>query len=129
MPKVDIPGVVAHLRSSFANYRTRDIGWRLEQLRRLKTMVLEREADIFTALKQDLGKSTFKSWVTETGFVVSNIDYAIKRLRAWMKPEKVSTPLINQPGGSAVHREPLGVVLIIGAWNYPFQLVRSQPQR
>ncbi len=125
MPKVDIPGVVAHLRSSFDCYRTRDIAWRREQLRRLKRMVLEREADIFAALKEDLGKSTFESWVTETGFVISNIDYAIKRLRAWMKPEKVTTPLINQPGSSAVHREPLGVVLIIGAWNYPFQLVMS----
>ena len=125
MPEVDISGAVAHLRSSFDSYRTRDIGWRLEQLRCLKTMVLEREADIFAALKQDLGKSTFESWVTETGFVVSDIDYAIKRLRAWMKPQKVSTPLINQPGSSAVHREPLGVILIIGAWNYPFQLVMS----
>jgi aldehyde dehydrogenase (NAD+) len=92
MPEVDIPGAVAHLRSSFDCYRTRDIGWRLEQLRRLKRMVLEHEADIFAALKQDLGKSTFDSWLTETGFVVSNIDYAIKYLRVWMKPEKVTTP-------------------------------------
>ncbi len=59
MPQIDIPGAVAHLRSSFNSYRTRDIVWRLEQLRRLKIIVLEREEDIFAALKQDMGKCTF----------------------------------------------------------------------
>ncbi len=118
-----IPQAVAHLRATFESRKTRPYAWRVEQLKRLKAMTIEKEEAIFAALKADLGKSSFESFLTETGGDLSEIDHALKHLKGWMKPQKVSTPMSNQPGHSEIVHEPLGVVLIIGPWNYPFDVV------
>lgn len=70
-----------------------------------------------------LKKSAEESWVTEVGFLIAEINHTLKHLHRWMKPEKVSTNLVNLPGKSSIYKEPLGVVLIIGPWNYPLQLL------
>jgi len=75
------------------------------------------------ALYQDLHKSPEEAWVTETGFLLNEINYAIRHLREWMEPKKVGTNLLNLPSGSSIHAEPLGVVLIVAPWNYPLQLL------
>jgi len=81
-------------------------------------------ADAFQeALYKDLKKSPEESWVTETGFLLSEISNALKHLSSWMQPEKVGTNLLNLPSKSYVITEPLGVVLIISPWNYPLQLL------
>ena len=116
----DMAGFVSGLRSTFNTGRTRPLSWRREQLGRLRAMIAELEGEIHAALEEDLGKPSFESWLGETGFVTSEIDYAAKRLGSWMKPRRVRTPILNQPGSSYVRPEPLGVALIIGAWNYPF---------
>ncbi len=116
----DMSGLVAGLRSTFNAGRTRPLSWRREQLGRLKAMIADLEGELFAALEEDLGKPGFESWLGETGFVTSEIDYAVKRVGFWMKPRWVRTSMLNQPGSSYVHPEPLGVALIIGAWNYPF---------
>ena len=122
MSDIDMSGIVSQLRSTFDSGRTRPASWRLEQLHRLKKMTTDLEDEIFDALREDLGKPAFESWVAETGFVSSEIYCFTKRLQRWMKPKKVRTPLANLPGSSFIHKEPLGVVLIIAPWNYPFLL-------
>ncbi|MGN6354279.1 MAG: aldehyde dehydrogenase family protein, partial [Parafilimonas sp.] len=71
----------------------------------------------------DLKKNKEETWVTETGFVIAEINAALKNLHKWMRKEKVSTNLVNLPSASYIITEPLGVVLIIGPWNYPLQLL------
>ncbi|MFN3200486.1 MAG: aldehyde dehydrogenase family protein [Bradymonadia bacterium] len=120
-----IPALVAGLRDTFNTGKTKTLQWRLEQLQALKKMCQDHEGAIAEALGQDLGKPYIEAFSTEIHYVVGEVDYIAKRLSKWMKPEKVSTPLVAQPGTSKIHREPLGVVLVIAPWNYPFQLAMA----
>ena len=81
------------------------------------------EHEIYDALYTDLKKSKEECWVTENGFLIAEINAAISNLKAWMEPDRVATNLLNLPSSSYVMHEPLGVVLIIGPWNYPLQLL------
>ena len=100
---------------------TRPVSWRNEQLGRLSTLLEEHETDVLNALGADLGKPP-----TEAFFEIVALRQELKltksNLRRWMRPSKVSVPLSLQPGQAQVIREPLGCVLVIGPWNYPFQL-------
>jgi aldehyde dehydrogenase (NAD+) len=119
----NIPTTVESLRAAFRSAKTQSYRWRRQQLKRLRALVVEREADIADALRGDLGKSRFEAWAGDSQLVVSEIDYALRRLKTWMKPRPRSTPLQLKPADAFVQPEPLGVVMIFGAWNYPFQLV------
>lgn len=83
---------------------------------------MDHEQEIYEALHADLKKNKEESWVTEIGIVLSEINYALKKLKRWMKPQRVRTNLVNLPSSSRLYYEPLGTVLIIGPWNYPLQL-------
>ena len=102
--------------------RPRDYEWRIEQLRRLKALIEENETAIHAALWSDLRKGPFECQATEQGVIISEISDALKNLKKWMRDERAPTPLYNWPGRSFIRREPLGLTLIIGAWNYPLQL-------
>jgi aldehyde dehydrogenase (NAD+) len=103
--------------------KRRDLGWRKSQLLALKTLLTENEDLINDALWKDFHKGPFESAVTEIGIVVSEIDFMLSHLESWMKPEHVPTPLFNQLGSSHIRRDPFGLTLVIGAWNYPIQLL------
>ncbi len=111
------------MRQYFQSGITRNRSFRERQLKTLKQAVLKYEQDIHEALFMDLKKNPEESWVTETGFFISEINHALRNIRRWMQPEKKKTNLLNLPSSSYVIREPLGVVLIISPWNYPFQLL------
>jgi aldehyde dehydrogenase (NAD+) len=110
-------------RKFFDSGTTRPYTFRREQLKKLKQAILDHEKDLYDALHADLKKSPEESWVTELGMVIAEINAALKGLHKWMQPEHAGTNLLNLPSSSYVMREPLGVVLIIGPWNYPLQLL------
>ncbi len=111
------------MRIWFDAGHTRSIAFRKEQLKKLKGSILKYENELYQALHSDLRKSPEEAWVTETGMVISELNNALKNLAEWMEPERAGTNLLNLPSGSRIMREPLGVVLIIGPWNYPVQLL------
>ncbi len=111
------------MKKFFESGSTRSYSFRKDQLLKLKAAVLKYEEELHQALYNDLKKSPEESWVTETGFLISEINATLKNLKQWMQPEGVSTNLLNLPSSSYIMREPLGIVLIIGPWNYPLQLL------
>jgi aldehyde dehydrogenase (NAD+) len=110
------------LQATFRSDRTRSLDWRAEQLVALERMMIEQETALMEALRSDLGKAPQESWTTEISYVAGEAAYARKNLKRWTKKRRVRTPMIAQPGKSWLQPEPLGIVLIIGAWNYPLQL-------
>ena len=114
--------LAAH-RRYFDSGMTRSYAFRLEQLKKLKRSILDHEQEIYDALHADLRKSPEETWVTETGLLLQEINHTIKHLKQWMQPEKVGTNLLNLPSSSYLYPSPLGVVLIIGPWNFPLQLL------
>lgn len=110
-------------RQFFDSGATKEYDFRLAQLKKLKAAVEAAEEAIYEALHTDLHKSREECWITENGFFLSELSNAISKLGKWMKPGRVRTNLANLPSKSLVVPEPLGVVLIISPWNYPFQLL------
>ncbi|MBI1344011.1 MAG: aldehyde dehydrogenase family protein [Terrimonas sp.] len=117
------PAALMALRDFYDSGKTRSYSFRKEQLIKLKHVLLQHEQAINEALYKDLKKTPEEVWVTEIGIVIAEISTAIKKLHRWMQPERKSTNLLNLPSSSRILKEPLGVVLIIGPWNYPLQLL------
>ena len=113
------------MRRYYNSGNTKPYVFRKEQLIKLRDAVKKYEKPLHEALYADLKKSPEECWVTETGFLLSEISNTLKNLKRWMQPEMVSTNLLNIPSKSYVLQEPLGVVLIISPWNYPFQLLMT----
>jgi aldehyde dehydrogenase (NAD+) len=115
-------GVLADLRQVFAAGRTRGLEWRLAQLRGIERLVDEREPEIAAALAEDLGRSPVEAWLGDIASTKGEAAYARKHVRKWMRRRRESLPLAQLPGRAWVQYDPLGVVLVIGPWNYPLYL-------
>ena len=96
---------------------------RIEALKKLKQAIKQYETDLEVALKQDLGKSAFEAYTSEIGFIYASIDYTIKNLKKWARPRRVKSDFAQLVGSSYVYPSAYGVVLIIGPFNYPVQLL------
>lgn len=118
----EIAEIVRQQHIYFNSSITYSYDFRVDQLRKLKNGIEKFEGKFTNALKADLGKSRFESYVTEIGFVLHDLTNTIKDLKKWLKPRKVKTPLLIQPASSEIHFAPLGVNLIISPFNYPVSL-------
>jgi aldehyde dehydrogenase (NAD+) len=114
--------VVADLRQVYATGRTRDLSWRLGQLRGIERLCDEREAEIVAALADDLGRPALDAWLGDIASTRAEATYARKHLKKWVRRRRVPLPLNQLPGQGWVQYDPLGVVLVIGPWNYPLYL-------
>lgn len=118
-----IPQLVENLRTTFNKGRTHSFAWRDRQLAGLHRMLREQEASILQALNTDVGKPELEGFMSEVAYCLGEVELARSKLKSWMKPERVSSPMVLQPGSSYIHKDPLGVVLIISPWNYPLGLL------
>ncbi|KAL0435414.1 UNVERIFIED_CONTAM: Aldehyde dehydrogenase family 3 member F1 [Sesamum radiatum] len=139
---------VREVRRTFSSGKTREESWRREQLKRLLSLLLEREDDICRALGQDLGKHHVESYRDEVGPLIKSVNYALQGLKKWMSGRKVGPliksvnyalqglkkwmsgrkadlPLAAFPASAQLVPEPLGVVLIISSWNFPFGAIAA----
>lgn len=112
-------------REFFNTQKTKNVKFRKMYLEKLRDLIIQNENLLYEAIHKDFGKSQFETYVTEISFILKDIDYYLKNLNSLSKPKKVSTNLSNQIATSKIHSEPLGCTLVIGAWNYPYQLSLS----
>ncbi|MCY7392253.1 MAG: aldehyde dehydrogenase family protein, partial [Leptolyngbyaceae cyanobacterium CAN_BIN12] len=118
-----IPVLVQQQREFFRTEQTQDISFRLEQLAKLKQSIIDCQEAILQASKADLGRPAFEAYFEIA--TLSEINLALKNLKTWAKPQWVKSPIDQFPASAWIQPDPLGVVLIIGPWNYPFQLIMS----
>jgi len=114
--------LLAAQKEFYLSGQTKPLKFRLKQLNKLRKALRENEKYFYEAIYTDFSKSEFETYATELSLVYSELNLAIKNLKRWMKPKKKKTNLANKPGKSYILPEPLGCSLVIGAWNYPFQL-------
>jgi len=119
----DVEDMLREHKEFFRGGATREADFRIRQLHKLKAVIRQYEGRIISALKQDLHKSEFEAYSNEIGFVLDSIGSMTRKLRSWMKPGKSRSPLHLFPAKSYTISEPYGTVLIIGPFNYPFQLL------
>lgn len=117
-----IEGIVDNQRAYFRTKATLPIEFRLAQLKKLEGLLRAHEQELYDAIYSDFGKSKHHTQLTEFFPLFEEIKLAINNLKNWAKPRKVATNLLNQPGKSYIVPEPLGTTLVIGAWNFPYNL-------
>ena len=122
MNREEISGIVSRQRAYFASFQTLDVQMRIDALKKLRDAILKNEDRIAAAIRADLGKSAFESYMCETGLVASEISYMISHVRRFSREKTVATPLPQFASRSFVKPMPYGVVLVMSPWNYPFLL-------
>jgi acyl-CoA reductase-like NAD-dependent aldehyde dehydrogenase len=123
MASTDVSQTVADIRRYYNSGDTRSVSFRIQQLRKLKSMIRSHEDEIIQALYNDLKKPPFESYASEIGIMYVEIEHAIRHIKSWSHPRRVATPIIHFLSSSRIYQEPYGVVLIMGPWNYPFNLL------
>lgn len=122
MNENDIKTLIEKQKKFYTSGRTLDIKYRLDALKRLKDKINANLDEIHGAIRKDLGKSAFESYMCETGLALSEISYMLKHTRRFSRERRVPTPLAQFASRSFVKPSPYGTVLIMSPWNYPFLL-------
>ena len=122
MTEIEIRQIVENQRTYFYTGATLPLSHRIEALKKIQSYILTHEAEIGKAIRKDLGKSDFESYMCETGLVLSEITYMLKHIRSFAKEKNVLTPLTQFHSRSFKKPSPYGVALIMSPWNYPFLL-------
>ncbi|WP_204103700.1 MULTISPECIES: aldehyde dehydrogenase [Spirulina sp. CCY15215] len=118
----EITEIFKKQRRFFQTGKTKNIDFRREQLKSLKSFIIEDREELLAALKKDFNKSNLEGLETELVFCVREINHSLKHLKSWTKSKQVTADLFQLPASAKIIAEPLGIILIIGAWNYPIQL-------
>ncbi len=119
---MSIQEIIKKQEDYFGTGATLPLGFRLNALAKLGAEIRSREGDILAALKEDLGKAPYESYMTEVGMVLEELRFAQKHLPRWIKDRRVPTPIMHFPSKSFISPQPYGRVLVMAPWNYPFQL-------
>ena len=119
---MNLQSIFQSQQAFFRSQQTKEIVFRKRQLLKLKGLLKANEDKLYEAIYEDFAKSKFDTYTTELSIMYSEIDYFLKNISRLSKPVRVKTNMINFPGKSRIYYEPLGCTLIIGAWNYPYQL-------
>ncbi|GHC62755.1 aldehyde dehydrogenase [Ulvibacter litoralis] len=114
--------LIANQRAFFNTNETKETDFRIKQLKKLKTILKQNEDKLNTAIYEDFGKSEYETYLSELLLTYQELNDFIKKIKSWSKKKRVRTNLANFPAKSYIIPEPLGVTLVIGAWNYPIQL-------
>ena len=117
-----IPDIISNQGKFFKSQKTKDLDYRLSLLRALKVEILANEQAVIDALNKDFKKSEFEGYLSEFGIVISELNLAIKNLKRWAKPKRITSSLLTFPSKDYLYQDPYGTVLIIAPWNYPFLL-------
>lgn len=125
MTEQEIKDLVTRQRKYFQTGATLPVSVRVDALKRLYGVISGCEKEIHTALKRDLGKSGFESYMCETGLVLEEISYMLKHIHRFAREKNVRTPLTQFHSRSFKKPSPYGVTLIMSPWNYPFMLTLS----
>jgi aldehyde dehydrogenase (NAD+) len=120
-----VNAVKSALDDYFASGATQSLSWRKRQLTAFLRLLKMEEKAIAEALNRDLRKSPEEAFLTEVGYLIKDVKYLLSNVERWMKPQSVGTPMLAMPGKSIIKPEALGTCLVIGAWNFPFQLSLS----
>lgn len=122
MNESEIRQIVEKQRAYFYTGATLPLEGRIRALKKLRTYIREHEAELNQAIREDLGKSAYESYMCETGLVLTEITYMLRHIRSFAREKTVYTPLAQFPSRSFVKPSPYGVTLIMSPWNYPFLL-------
>lgn len=120
---MNLEQVIQKQREFAFSGKAHNISFRKEALTKLKELLLQHEKEIFDAIYADFKKSSFETYMTELSLIHHEINLALKNLKRWSRPKRVWTDIANLPGRSFIMPCPYGHTLIIGAWNYPYQLI------
>ncbi|KAK7859670.1 aldehyde dehydrogenase family 3 member f1 [Quercus suber] len=118
----DLERDLEDMREYYRHGKTKEASWRKSQLKGLLTLLKEKEGDIFKALKQDLGKHHVEAFRDEIGTSTKTVNTTLESLKDWMSSKTAKLPRIALLTSAEIVPEPLGLVLIISSWNFPFGL-------
>ncbi|WP_366185769.1 aldehyde dehydrogenase [Flavobacterium ovatum] len=119
---MEIKNIYTQQLEFFNSNQTKEVSFRIEQLQKIKSVLKAHEDQMYTAIYEDFGKSKFDTYSAEFSLLYHEINIFIKNIKSWSKRKRVATGMANFPAKSYIIPEPLGVTLVIGAWNYPYQL-------
>jgi aldehyde dehydrogenase (NAD+) len=122
MDKENIGTILEKQKRFFISGKTLDINYRLENLKKLRSLILSHEKELSEALNRDFNKPYFEVLATETRFVIAELNLMIRNLKKWSGRKRVRTSLVNFIAGSYIQPQPYGQVLILSPWNYPVHL-------